>query len=215
MIAYKFCATGARSPFTGYVWPAPGSTWSVVGSPLVTCANGWHACRTADLPYWLADELWEVELEGAVLEADTSVVAERARLRRRVAGWPDPVARELAVACARRARDIAVRELSLAGAGRTLAVLGGWESLDELAGAVALGDMVDDEPARMIVQYTGDTASYALEGGYAEAAYIAAFAAEHASPEPGQRLSRDVTAFDVERAWQARWLAARLDLMSS
>ena len=44
--------------------PRPGA-W-IEGDPNA-CISGVHACATADLPYWLCDELWEVELAGEVV----------------------------------------------------------------------------------------------------------------------------------------------------
>jgi len=60
MIAYKFLRSGRIGPFSGYRWPEPGAWVDASGTD--PCRRGVHACRTADLPWWLADELWEIEL---------------------------------------------------------------------------------------------------------------------------------------------------------
>ena len=41
------------------------------------CREGIHACRPQDLAYWLHHELWEIELDGDIVEAGRKVVAAR------------------------------------------------------------------------------------------------------------------------------------------
>jgi hypothetical protein len=102
VIAYKFLAAGRVAPFTGFHWE-PG-TW-VEASVVDGCREGIHACRVRDLPIWLNDELWEVELEGEIVEQDRKVVATRGRLERRVDTWTDEAAADFGRFCARRTRE--------------------------------------------------------------------------------------------------------------
>jgi hypothetical protein len=102
VIAYKFLAPGAVGPFSGFRWEP--DTW-VEAEALEECRTGIHACRTADLPVWLDAELWEVELAGRIVEAERKVVAERARLTRRVESWTPALAREFGRFCSRRTRE--------------------------------------------------------------------------------------------------------------
>ncbi|MFT3697810.1 MAG: hypothetical protein QM831_32015 [Kofleriaceae bacterium] len=83
MIAYKFLAAGARGPLTQVVWPAIGE-WHVAELPIVVGKRGIHACTKDQLAHWLHDELWEVELAGAHEPGLDCIVAERARLSRRI-----------------------------------------------------------------------------------------------------------------------------------
>lgn len=101
MIAYKFLAAGALGPFTGFRWQAGEWVDAVAADP---CRRGVHACRTHDLPIWLDDELWEVELEGAVVEQERKLVAQRGRLTRRVDAWTPEAALAFGRFCARRTR---------------------------------------------------------------------------------------------------------------
>ena len=55
------------------------------------CRSGIHACRPSDLPYWVGRTLYEVELDGDVVEERTKVIAPRGRLVRRIAVWEDGV----------------------------------------------------------------------------------------------------------------------------
>jgi hypothetical protein len=65
----------------------------------VLCTSGIHALRTSALPYWLAEELWHVELEDAHEATSGIVLARRGRLVRRVTAWDDGAARDFAQAC--------------------------------------------------------------------------------------------------------------------
>ena len=108
MIAYKFLRPGAVGPFSRVAWPTPengrAGEWVRADGPLELCGNGVHACRAEDLPLWIFDELWEVELDSPTLAAPTHVVARAGRLRSRVAAWGPRAAVDFARACAERTR---------------------------------------------------------------------------------------------------------------
>jgi len=84
VIAYKFLDRRGRGVFSGFAWTdQPAGTW-VEAPEVVACRAGVHAARPGDLAWWINEELWEVELGGAVVDAGTKLVAPRGRLRRRV-----------------------------------------------------------------------------------------------------------------------------------
>jgi hypothetical protein len=97
-LAYKFTLPGARSPFTGFVWPV--GEWVEADGEIALCRSGFHACRPDALPRWLNDELWLVELDEIEEERDGLLLARRARLLVRVDAWNEETARELARSCA-------------------------------------------------------------------------------------------------------------------
>jgi hypothetical protein len=101
MTAYKFLRAGSLGPFTGFAWE-PGR-W-VESDDVSVCELGVHACRAEDLPFWVNDELWEIELGGDVVESGFKVVAPRGRLVRRVDAWTAAAAQALGDAAAGRAR---------------------------------------------------------------------------------------------------------------
>ena len=71
------------------------------------CREGIHACRARDLPLWLGlGDLWEVELDGEVLEGRTKVVASRGRLVRRIEAWDDEARDAYVDMCAERAHEL-------------------------------------------------------------------------------------------------------------
>ena len=102
MIAYKFLRDGSVGPFTGFRWPV--GEW-VEARGVELCRDGIHACRVRDLPIWLGRELWEIELDGEVIERERKLVAARGRLNRRLEQWNDEVAAEFGGFCARRTRE--------------------------------------------------------------------------------------------------------------
>jgi hypothetical protein len=112
VIAYKFFDEGRVALYSGVRWPEPGS-W-LESDRIEPCVSGVHACRIRDLAYWLGSELWEVELDGNVVEGERLVVAQRGRLVRRVEGWNDAAARAFATSCAEEARRRASRSPHLA-----------------------------------------------------------------------------------------------------
>jgi hypothetical protein len=101
--AHKFLREGRVGPFTGFRWE-PGE-WVETRGP-VLCDRGVHACRARALPFWINDELWEVELDGDVVTAERKVVAPRGQLVRRVEAWTEAAARELGDTSAARARAL-------------------------------------------------------------------------------------------------------------
>jgi len=206
MRAFKFLDGRGRAPFTGVVW-TPG-TW-VEASRAVACREGVHACLPRDLAHWLAPSLWEVELEGEIVESRHKVVASRGRLVRRIDAYVGAV-RELAEVGARRCRDRAALALRAEGATELADRLAGASSLEALA---ALGASIDESShASTAAALATDAAGFALRGTPAQSPFVAACAAGHASAGP----TGDLAAYDVgyaeERAYQSAWLSERLGL---
>lgn len=104
MSAYKFLRAGSLGPFTGFRWE-PGE-W-VEAASVSLCELGVHACRVDDLPFWVNDELWEIELGGEVVAAGHKLVAPSGRLVRRVDAWTEAASQELGDTAAARARRVA------------------------------------------------------------------------------------------------------------
>jgi hypothetical protein len=110
--AYKVL-TGGRSGFTGSPWPLPEGNrpgdWVLASGPLGLCTNGIHASTVDQLPQWLGDEIWEIELAGEVVRAEPALVARRARLLRQVDDWDEQARLAFCQDCAERARELAAR----------------------------------------------------------------------------------------------------------
>ena len=108
MIAYKCLRAGGTSVFTSFRWPLPGAgpgPW--VQAEIDPCRSGIHACRLADLPYWVGRELYEIELDGEIVAQPTKLVAPRGRLVRRIDAWERELRDAYTRECADRAHDLA------------------------------------------------------------------------------------------------------------
>jgi hypothetical protein len=206
----KFLGRGAIGPFSGVRWPLPGDgaagAWIAAEGRLRTCENGIHACRPQDLPHWIGDELWIVELEGDVEVGEHKVVARRGRLVRRVEAWDEAAAARFAAVCAWRTRDLATKVLRERGRDGDATALAACSRLKDV---VELEDQLtaqDDDRGWAAYLYAQTAAQLADEGDARSAVGTAALAAaHHAGSERGE---------DEERAWQATKLWALLGLES-
>lgn len=208
MLAYKYLSAGAIAPFTGRPWPLPGprapGAW-IVAPPGDLARYGVHACRLEDLSYWPDEELWLVELGEPIEPMPLHVAAGRGRLVQRITDWNAASAREYAAACAWRARDLAAEALRSAALGAEAAVLRACidlVSLQTTAAAMA-GEASRDEP-RGLAAYAAGAAMRARQGAYPEASLQCAHL--------GAALTGSEAGAACERAWQACWLANRLEL---
>jgi hypothetical protein len=102
MLGYKCLRPGRVGPFSGHTWPI--ADWVEGGDPAL-CVRGVHACRVDDLPHWLTEELWEVELDGELRREGRKLVAERGRLVHRIEEWTHGAAISYGEGCAARARE--------------------------------------------------------------------------------------------------------------
>jgi hypothetical protein len=206
MRAYKFLDADGRAPFTATPWTT--GEWVETGS-VHACREGVHACRPADVAFWLADALWEVELDGTIVDARHKVVGSRGRLVRPVDAYP-AAARELAEIGAWRCRDRAVAALRQAGDADLADRFAAVGALDALA---ALGGGAGDATwAGGAAALAADAAHFALHGNRAQSPFVAACAAGHAAAgEDGDQGTYD-TGYVAERGFQSAWLTDRLDL---
>jgi len=197
MLAWKFLAPGAIAPFTGIRWPQPeGSRIAPWVEGRAAQGQGVHACAVEDLPYWFDEELWVVELEGAVTRAAHQLIAPRGRLISRADDWsasqPD-----FTRACIERTRHRVVDALlaeGRRGESDRLAVQTDLDALQSAAAAIAASG-----PA--VAGYVFDAVRRRPYPGLC--AYIAANAAAAIDGQRGH---------DQERAIQAGWLRERLML---
>ena len=88
-----------------------------------------------DLPRWIWEELWVVELAGDVERGPHKIRAPRGRIVGRVEGWTADTAARFAEACAWRARDRALAALERAGLEEAAARFAGAAALDDVRAA--------------------------------------------------------------------------------
>ena len=208
MRAYKFLGAGRRGIFSGFTWPE--GEWVAAAGPPATCRSGIHACRPEHLAYWIMDELWEIDLDGAVDETPLKVVAERGRLLTPVAAWDESARRDFMEESVRRVARYAALELREVGLTAEAALF------EEAVPVAELGDRangVSDAAAAAgksdaadLAGYVADAVEYASQGHTVSPAFIAAHAADLHAP-----VGID-DPFAAERASQGLWLAQRLEL---
>ena len=210
MIAYKFLPGGGVAPFRGVTGPAGGDYCVAAEGPLAACRNGVHGCRVRDLPYWLDDELWEIELDGEVIEDELKLVARRGRLVSAVEAWDDEARRSFAERCLLRVAKHAADELRDAGLDTEAAALEAAEATDDVAAAagfaVEAARAAGAANAERLASYAADAVDWTKALPPSGVAYVAAHAADSRS------RSDAPDAFAAERALQAQWLAESLGL---
>jgi hypothetical protein len=213
VLAYAFLAKGAVEPLSGFDWPTPEE--GDQGSWLDESTAPREALRgypVGDLPYWLDEELWRIDLDGAVAERVHVFLAKRARLRSRVERWSEPLAWELVGACARRVARAAAVALREEGRAEAAARLEGARDLGEVERA-GLAAAEHGSPAGRLAGYVADVCFYARDAGVAaHAAGVAAKMSAHALAGDARDAQRYDERLTQERAWQAAWLVDRLGL---
>jgi hypothetical protein len=108
MKAYKFLRPQGTGVFTGYGWPLPAAgPGELVNADLDPCHSGIHACAVYHLPLWLGRILYEIELDGEIVDDAMKLVASRGRLLRRVDPWDEQTYAEYTRMCADRAHELA------------------------------------------------------------------------------------------------------------
>jgi hypothetical protein len=203
--AYKFLDATMAAPFTAIRWSVDGWIETATATP---CHEGVHGCRPDDVSWWLADAMWEIELDGAIVATRHKVAGSRGRLLAPVDGYAAAV-RELGEVGAWRSRDravVALRAVDDPLADRFAAVT----SLDDLA---ALGAEADDATwAGTSAGLAADAAHFARHGDHAQSPFVAACSAGHHGAGPsGDRGAYD-DGYEAERVFQSRWLSDRLSL---
>jgi hypothetical protein len=207
--AYKFLRSGALAPFARTAAGEPfrwrPSTW-VAGNGARACATGVHACTLDQLPYWLNDELWLVELAGELHREERKLVAGHGRLVARVEAWTSEAASRFGAASGERVRSRAVAAVRDAGYARAADEIAAapWDGLRAIAERV---DRRRAPEAYAAATYAADAGEFV--GRPVSAAYIAAAAAAHGADAAGTS-AREADA--AERAWQADWLRRELAL---
>ena len=220
--AYKFLARGAVGRFSDFQWPEPGE-WVESGQPVVDCLHGVHALREEQLLDWIDDELWEIELGGAVADRNGMLVAERGRLVRRVEDWNDTAARAFADACAKRSGTLAAEALRHAGLNDSAERFEQATDLEAIQeAAVGALERTTGGGVTEVVAFAADLVS--LAGGNrpdmwlhtgatvriaqrpaataANAAYVAAHVAGRAAVARSLDEDSYEAGFQAERAWQ-------------
>ena len=237
MKAYKFLTVGGTGRFSDFHWPLPREDkfgdWVDADQPLDDCRRGIHACTPRQLLDWIDDELWEIELDGKIIERDAMMVAQRGRLLGRVVGWDDRTAKEFADACAWRSRELALRGLRRLGLTKEAERLVDTAELAEMQTAAVAAFEQSDGAAAELSGFAADAVSL-VQGRRPERwdagthpglhepeqtpgaiaaniAFVVAHAAGREAVDAGGEADYP-HGFEAEREWQLAWLTERLGL---
>ena len=104
MNAYKVLRPDGSGVFTAFRWPLPADgpgEW--IRSDPDPCRSGIHACTAAQLPLWIGRALFEIELDGEIVDDATKLVAPLGRLVRRIDVWDEQAYDAYTRMCADRA----------------------------------------------------------------------------------------------------------------
>jgi len=207
MFAYRFLARGGLGAVNQFMWPLPeGSTpgaW--VGPQADTTALGVFAQRLSDLPYWVHDELYRVELRGSVQTLSLGILAGEMRLVERVSGWNESLRLDFGESCIERLRQCAANTHDARGEPLIARCLIECD-VRELPQVLAANDMSRHTMGgNLLVQYIIDAVNVLRAGFTASVAHVARVALSE-SPQ--------LAAKHNEQLAQGQWLQRRLDLPS-
>jgi hypothetical protein len=224
--AFKFLSEGGRGIFSDFRWPLPWDgtpgSWVRAGLPLEPCVNGIHVCSEDDLPYWIDDDLWVIELRGEAATHRRMIVAEEGRLVAKIDHWNRESATSFAETCALRVRAAAVETLRKANRGDDAAALedaGGLTLIAEVAQTIVRqGESAESTSVSFAADAAAlargarpesrpqDTASVGAPSAGAIAANLAYVVAHIAGLEGGVPGTAEYeAAAERERAWQRTW----------
>ncbi|MDQ3669623.1 MAG: hypothetical protein M3377_04985 [Actinomycetota bacterium] len=234
MTAYKFLSSGAVGLFSRHAWPTPNTDgpaeWVRIDGEIQQCLNGIHACTKAGLVEWLDDELWEIELDGPVLEADGELIAPAGRLIRRLEGWNGDCARAFVGHCVDNTVEVAAESLVQAGRESEAEALTASRSQKdaELKVLQLARDLEDDQTSPVVFladvvrlerggrPELAEEAPTADVGGPTPAALAAnlGFVCAHIAAQLAEQESAGAydESFARERLRQSAWLAEKLQL---
>lgn len=99
---YKFLSGNGYGYYSNTPWLLPDGDgpgpWMPKIENIKMCRSGYHVCTDNNLMDWADEALWEVELRGKISIGKNKIVAQEARLLRRVSEWNDRTLRLCAVA---------------------------------------------------------------------------------------------------------------------
>ena len=207
MFAYRFLAKGGLGAVNQFLWPLPEGSMpgAWIGPQADSTTLGVYAQQLSDLPYWVHDELYRVELRGSVQTLSLGVLASEMRLVERVSGWNESLRRDFGEACVERLRQGAANTYDERGEPLIARCLIECD-IREIPQVLATHDMTGRATVgNLLVQYIIDAVNVQNAGLTASVAHVARVAL---SESPLLAAKHD------ERLAQWQWLQHRLGLHS-
>jgi hypothetical protein len=217
MHAFRFLAKGAMSVSSQIAWSKPqrGRPGEWLGRGTEGTRRGVLAHRVDDLPYWVHDELYRVELRGPIEELSTGILARELRLCAQIDEWTEATRFDFGHDCIvqlqQRAADLAREQaVDWAHALRCAPV-------NDLPAFVM--DALEDARSpslKLLLGYLSDACraqQWGLTNSVARIAQVA-LADRRIGQPAGDTMAVDDPA-GRERARQANWLRKRLPCLVS
>jgi len=113
---FKVTGSGATACHGGTgQWYKPHSKnrpgkWMPPIKDIYPCYRGYHICQGKDVLEWFGKELYEAEIRGEQIKDDNKIVAEQARLVRRIKTWNKRTARLWACDCVEHVLHVCAEE---------------------------------------------------------------------------------------------------------
>ncbi len=105
---YKFLTSDHKGGYSDFDYTdylpkrgKPGK-WPPKVEQIEPCKSGYHACLKRDIPAWVNDALYIVELRGKKIKSEEKIVAQEMRLVSQVKGWNEKNCRLAAVEIVRK-----------------------------------------------------------------------------------------------------------------
>jgi len=93
------CHGGVGKWYKPHSQKRPGK-WMPLIKDIEPCERGYHVCEGEQVLDWIHTELYEVEIRGEQIREEDKIVAQQARLIRRITNWNERTARLFACDCA-------------------------------------------------------------------------------------------------------------------
>jgi hypothetical protein len=177
----------------------PGEWMPEIEGELKPCRNGYHVVTLEQLPMWLSERVFEVEVGDEIMHEDDKLVTRTCRLTRECTGWNERTARLFACDCAEHV--LSLYEAKYPDDDRPRKAI-------EVARRYAEGTATREELAA--ARDAAREAAWAAAGAAREAAWAARDAAEAAREAAGDaaRAATLAAALDAAEAARAASLAA-------
>ena len=96
---YKTTQKDRNGTHTAFQYPEINIWTTPVEGKLIACENGYHFCTIEQLPEWLSEEIYEVEVDGDILNGYNKLVSRSIRLNKKL-NWNEKTQRLFAADCA-------------------------------------------------------------------------------------------------------------------
>jgi len=193
--------------------------WMPLIKDIYPCRKGYHVCEGEQVLKWINKELYEVEIRGEQIKQENKIVAQQARLVRRITTWNDRTARLFACDCAEHVLHIFEEKYPEDKRPRKAikvarAYINKKATKEELSKArIDAAAVAADAYAAAVnaVRNAAAAASHAADASYAAVNAVRNAAASYAAAVAASYAAGADAAYEKERKWQYKQLLKYLN----